>query len=97
VGRSFFSIGFRGDHFLGTQSMATIVGTPVLLNLTYDQVRAAKWKPLREVRQPAGYVTVFPFVVKLADGSGEFLVYADGTASWTLYASGHMSAPFRIK
>ncbi len=82
---------------MGISSMATIVGMPAMLNLTYEQIRAQNWKPLRDVKLPAGHVVVFPYVVKLADGSGEFLVYADSTAQWTAYSSGHVGAPFNIK
>lgn len=98
MGRSFFSMGFRSDPFMGTPpGMAALVGAPVMLDLTYEQIKAQGWTPLRNVRSPKGFTIIYPFVVKLTNGTGEFMVYSDGTTQWTKYGSGNVSAPFRIK
>ena len=89
--RSFFSMGFRSDIFMGQGPVLPV------LDQTYEQIRAEKWKPLRDLRLPAGLVAVYPIVVKLRSNEGEFLIYADGSAQWTSYGSGNVSAPFRIK
>jgi hypothetical protein len=98
MGRSIFSMGFRSDPFMG-QLPGMISMPPVLpvLNLTYDQIRAQNWKPLRDLRLPPGVVSVYPVVVKLQNNEGEFLIYADGSAQYTNYGTGNVSAPFRIK
>jgi hypothetical protein len=89
MARSIFSMGFRQDPFLG--------GVLFTLPLTADQVMAQGGRPLVDVRQGSGLSVTFPYVVKLSNNSGEFLVYADGTYSWTSYGSGHVGAPVRIK
>lgn len=98
MARSFFRMGFGADPFMGQASgMAALVGTPIMLNLTYEQIKEKGWAPLRNVQLPKGFVTIFPYVVKLTNGSGEFMVYSDGTTQFTNYASGNIGAPFRIK
>lgn len=91
-------MGFRSGPFMGQQP-GMISPLPVLpvLNLSYAEIKAQNWKPLRDLRLPPGLVAVYPIVVKLENNEGEFLVYADGSAQWTGYGSGNVSAPFRIK
>lgn len=88
-------MGFRSDPFMGKRP-GIIPNLPVL-DLTFEQIRAQGWKPLRDIRLPRNYVAVFPYIVKLRSNEGEFQVYADGSAQWTSYGSGNVSAPFRIK
>lgn len=90
-------MGFRSDPFMGTPGVPGVVSGPPVINLTYDEIRARGWKPLRDLQMPSGFVTVYPIVVKLANNEGEFLVYGDGSAQWTDYGTGHVSAPFMIK
>ncbi len=91
-------MGFRSDPFMGTTSgWASLVGTPIMLNMTYEDIKAQGWAPLRNVQMPKGLILSFPYVVKLTNGTGEFMVYADQTAQWTRYGSGNVGAPFRIK
>lgn len=93
--RSFFSMGFRSDPFMS--QIPGGVSNPPVIDMTYEQIRTQKWRPLRDLRVAPGMVAVFPVVVKLRNNEGEFLVYADGSAQWTSYGSGNVSAPFRIK
>lgn len=96
MGRSFFQMGFGGDPFLGAPTPGMTVG-PLTLKETKAEIEAAKYKPLMNLKLPAGYVTAFPYVVKIGGNTGEYLVYADGTAQYSDYGSGRVGAPFRIK
>lgn len=95
MGRSYFSMGFRSDPFMGA-TPGMVVG-PLTIMMTREEIEAAGYKPLRDLKLPKGYVGSYPFVVKVANNSGEYLVYADGSAMWTDYGSGRVSAPFMIR
>ncbi len=95
MGRSIFSMGFGNDPFMG-QSPGMIMN-PLVVDKTKAEIEAGGFKALRDLRLPRGYTGVFPYVVKIKDNGGEYMVYADGTAQYTDYGSGHVGAPFRIK
>lgn len=95
MGRSLFSMGFGGDPFLGqTPGMSLI---PLTLSETKEEIEAADYKPLRDLKLPQGYTGAYPYVVKIGGNTGEYMVYADGTAQFTDYGKGSVGAPFRIK
>jgi hypothetical protein len=93
--RSLFSIGFSSQPFMG-QAPGMIVG-PLTLLETREEIERGGYKALRDLRLPPGYTGVYPYVVKIGGNTGEYMVYADGTAQFTDYGSGHVGAPFRIK
>jgi hypothetical protein len=95
MGRSFFRMGFSADPFMG-QVPGMVVG-PLTLKANRKEIEAGGYKLLRDLRLPQGFTGAFPYVVKIGDNSGEYLVYADGTASFTDYGSGRVGAPIRIK
>lgn len=90
-------MGFRSDPFMGKPGVPGIVSLPLTLDLTEEQIRADHYRALRDLKVRKGYISVFPVVVKLKNNEGEFLVYADGSAQYTSYTSGRVSAPFKIK
>jgi hypothetical protein len=75
--RSWFSLGFDGQPWAGMPS-----GIPVH-NLTREQVNADK-SILTQKFTPPGTVAGFPYIVKI-NGVGEYVVRADGTASFYSY------------
>lgn len=78
--RTWFSLGFDGHPWAGMPS-----GIPVL-NLTRDQVDADK-SILAKKFTPPGTVAGYPYIVKVKD-VGEYVVRADGTASFYSYQYG---------
>ena len=95
MGRSFFKMGFGSTPFMG-QSPGMIVG-PLTLTETQEEIERGGYRALRDLRLPPGYTGAYPYVVKIGGNTGEYMVYADGTAQFTDYGTGHVSAPFRIK
>jgi hypothetical protein len=95
MGRSIFSMGFRDAPFMG-QSPGMIMN-PLVVDKTKEEIEAGGYKVLRDLRLPPGYTGVYPYVVKIKGNGGEYMVYADGTAQYTSYGTGHVSAPFQIK
>jgi hypothetical protein len=95
MARSMFTMGFGGDPFLG-QSPGMVMN-PLVVNLTKEEIEKGGYKALRDLRLPPGYTGAYPYVVKIKDNGGEYLVYGDGTAQYTDYGTHHVSAPFSIK
>ena|SRR5260221_7614238 len=95
--RSIFSMGFSSDPFMGQPASPGMIVNPLTLVETKEEIEAGGYKALRDLRLPAGYTGAYPYVVKIGGNTGEYMVYADGTAQYTDYGSGHVGAPFRIK
>ena len=94
MGRSFFRMGFSADPFMG--AVPGMVVGPLTLKATRAEIEAGGYKLLKDLRLPPNYTGAYPYVVKIGDNSGEYLVYADKTAQFTDYGSGRVGAPFRI-
>lgn len=97
MARSIFSMGFASDPFMGRRAVPGMMVNPIELRETREQIEAGGYALLRRLRLPRGYTSVYPYVVKVGGNEGEFMVYADGTAQYTDYGTGHVGAPFRIK
>lgn len=92
-------MGFGGDPFLGQirQAAPGMAILPLTLTETKEEIEAGGFKALRNLKLPPGFTGAYPYVVKIGGNTGEYMVYADGTAQFTDYGSGHVGAPFRIK
>lgn len=98
MGKSWFSMGFGGNPFLGQRPAAPglLVG-PLTVTETQEEIEKGGFKALRDLKFPPGFTGSYPYVVKIGGNTGEYMVYADGTAQFTDYGSGHVTAPFPIK
>lgn len=91
--RSIFSMGFRSDPFsLGNPGVA--VG-PLHIQLTREEIERRGRELLRLQPVKPGWVGTYPKIVKV-NNSGEYIVYADGTAQYIDYKSGNVGALFEI-
>lgn len=97
MARTWFSMGFSNSPFMGQRGSPGMIVNPLTLTETKEEIEAGNFKALRDLRLPAGYTGAYPYVVKIGGNTGEYMVYADGTAQFTDYGSGHVGAPFRIK
>lgn len=69
---------------------------PTHIALTRSQIENGNGSLLKTLPVPKGWTATFPYVVKV-NSSGEYMVYADGTAQYTDYKTGRVFAPERIK
>lgn len=88
--RSMFHLGI-GNAAPWNGRGPTASGMPIY-NMTRDQVELDRAGVLRRLPVPPGMTVAFPYIVKI-EGWGEYLVQADGTASYYSYKAGRWEPP----
>jgi hypothetical protein len=86
-----FSLGVAADPFWSGKRVG-----PLFVDQTLEEIAADGYRVLRRPPVPPGYTGTYPFIVKV-NTSGEFIVYADGTAQYMDYGRGEISDPINIK
>lgn len=87
MGRSMFTMGFTQNPWLGQgRAPGDYVG-PLHINMTEDEIIKNARELLKLQPVPPGWVGTYPKIVKI-NTSGEFIVYADGSAQYISYKRG---------
>lgn len=84
--RSLFNLGFERTPWEGDRA-----GIPVY-TMPRDIVDKDRGRILRKLPVPPGMTQTYPYIVKIA-GEGEYVVRADGTASFYSYKYGRWEPP----
>lgn len=88
--KTIFSMGL-GNPSPWNQAPGSAAGIPIYV-LTRTQVEASKGHILRRLPVPPGMTVEMPYIVKI-EGEGEYLVHADGTATYYDYRAGRWESP----
>lgn len=68
---------------------------PMQWNLTKEEIERDGYAALKRLPVPKGWSGSYPYIVKV-NTSGEYIVYADGTAQYIDYKTGSVSDLFQI-
>lgn len=93
--RSMFSMGFAQNPWLGiTSAPGNLVG-PLHIDMSEEDIVKHARELLKLQPVPQGWVGTYPKIVKV-NTSGEFIVYADGTAQYISYGRGSVGPPIQL-
>jgi hypothetical protein len=84
--RSMFSLGLKSDPWTGNPA-----GIPVY-DVSRDVIDKDRARVLKRLPVPPGRTQSYPYIVKI-QGEGEYVVRADGTASFYSYKYGRWEPP----
>lgn len=95
MGRSMFTMGFTANPWLGQgRSPGDYVG-PIHINMTEEDIVKNARELLKLQPVPPGWVGTYPKIVKI-NTSGEFIVYADGSAQYISYKRGSVGPRIQL-
>lgn len=80
--RSLFRMGIVNELLRRGQAVG-----PISVHVTKEEIAASGYKLLRRANLPPGWTGSYPYIVKV-NTTGEYIVYADGTAQYLDYRTG---------